>query len=352
MRKATIVGTLLLAIIISATALAAEPGRETTLLFFAQVQGEQRKLMVTDETGQNPRMIVAAKELSVFIAGKHLLYLKDGELFEYFPATGSSKLLRRFSEKHISLRQISRDPDQAVIAAGDGQSTHGYILDFSDGSFRKIEVDSGGGSGSALETSPDQNGVARVNKARFSSRLEMTVQFNRKTIWTSPNELSVLPGLRWSPDSRWIAFYAKRHDGDLEGFYSLYLLEAGSGKLLMVEDKVIALGLLNENWQGSATLDWAPDGKRFIFPFQSYGTDNQTGLRLYDLQSGMKLTLTESENRNQFPVWSPTGNTVAFLSTRESRQAQLYLMDGTGDRLRRVASDGHTEWAGWFKMSD
>jgi tricorn protease-like protein len=352
MRKATILGTLLLGVMISATALAAEPNRETALLIFAQVQGEQRQLMVADETGQNPRMIVAAKELSVFIAGKHLLYLKDGELFEYFPTTGRAKLLGRFSEKHISLRQISRDPDQAVIAAGDGRFIHGYVLDFSDGSLRKMDVNPGVGSGSAFAASPDQNGMAWVNKVWFNSRLVMTVRLNQKTIWTSPSELSVLPELSWSPDSRWIAFYAKRHDGDLEGFYSLYLLEVGSGKLTMVEEKVIALGLLNEDWQGSATLDWAPDGKRLIFPFQSYGTDNQTGLRLYDLQSGRKLTLTESENRNQFPVWSPTGNIVAFLSTRESKQPQLYLMDRTGDGLRRVASDGYTEWAGWFKMSD
>ncbi|MGA8556526.1 MAG: prolyl oligopeptidase family serine peptidase, partial [Candidatus Acidiferrales bacterium] len=70
------------------------------------------------------------------------------------------------------------------------------------------------------------------------------------------------------------------------------------------------------------------------------------GASLYDLGTdvfvvNIKTTqvknITGGKGANWLPCWSPDGRFIAFLSTRENEQSQLWLWDSRADQVRRVS---------------
>lgn len=79
-------------------------------------------------------------------------------------------------------------------------------------------------------------------------------------------------------------------------------------------------------------LAWAPRGERFVF--MSNAGEGNYDLYLGNLQGKTSQRLTDSPQKDGQPDWSPTDNTVAFVSGRDGG-AHLYLLDADS---RRVAS--------------
>jgi len=79
-------------------------------------------------------------------------------------------------------------------------------------------------------------------------------------------------------------------------------------------------------------LAWAPRGERFVF--MSNAGEGNYDLYLGNLQGKTSQRLTDSPQKDGQPDWSPTDNTVAFVSGRDGG-AHLYLLDVDS---RRVAS--------------
>jgi Tol biopolymer transport system component len=77
-----------------------------------------------------------------------------------------------------------------------------------------------------------------------------------------------------------------------------------------------------------SNLHWSPDGQRIAF---SQGGDiyveSPTGDNPYNL--------TQSTANDMLPVWSPEGQSIAFLSDREG-QIALYVMDAEGANVQQV----------------
>jgi dipeptidyl aminopeptidase/acylaminoacyl peptidase len=72
-----------------------------------------------------------------------------------------------------------------------------------------------------------------------------------------------------------------------------------------------------------------PPAKRIAFE-----PDNQIWTITPDGKTLQQLT---KEGRNVHPVWSPDGQTLAFLSNRDEARYRLYLMDADGGNVRAVA---------------
>ncbi|CAN5519980.1 hypothetical protein BH23BAC4_BH23BAC4_12140 [soil metagenome] len=71
----------------------------------------------------------------------------------------------------------------------------------------------------------------------------------------------------------------------------------------------------------------SPDN-RFIAVSARDGNGNQAGRNIWvhDVEKGTKRQVTFGRGNNNFPVWSPDRNKIAFTSSR-SRTYQLYLLD-------------------------
>jgi len=77
-------------------------------------------------------------------------------------------------------------------------------------------------------------------------------------------------------------------------------------------------------------LTWSPRGERFVF--MSNAGEGNYDLYLGNLQGKTSQRLTDSPQKDGQPDWSPTDNTVAFVSGRDGG-AHLYLLDVDSRRM-------------------
>ena len=87
---------------------------------------------------------------------------------------------------------------------------------------------------------------------------------------------------------------------------------------------------------GSMGIALSPDGSQFVFPIMG---PRSTDLWLHDLSgNGTRLTFA---GRNARPQWTPDGESVGFLSTREriGREAWVKRADGSGTAERLLTDD-------------
>lgn len=107
------------------------------------------------------------------------------------------------------------------------------------------------------------------------------------------------PGMSWSPDGGKIAFAAKRRGKD-----ALYILD--------VETKIIT-GSFTFDLDGLFAPDWSPDGKHIAFMGFLNG---QSDIYELDLETQKLRQLTNDIFSDLDPVYSPSGDKVAFISDR------------------------------------
>lgn len=128
----------------------------------------------------------------------------------------------------------------------------------------------------------------------------------------------------WSPDGRWIVF-----EGDRDGRSQIYRVEVASGRVeRLTQSRARKLG-----------PDYSPDGFRIAFM--------EKGLIwwqvvLLNTRTEMTHTLTGGSG-NCRPTWSPDGTTLALVSNRGSKKANIWIMDVAkgSSRMVRTRPNAH-----------
>jgi hypothetical protein len=333
-------------------------GSSVEYLVFTQKTGDQTIVYTYQPDTAELKEVVRGQNLSVFLQGKHFLYLKDQKLFQYHAVAARSKELATFEEKRVYLEVIPDGPEQALVVAEDKYKIYNwYVLELSDGSLRRIKQPQfrpTGGYRVPSLTSPDRKATAVIKTPAFSQSptllIEATVNGKTETVWSLPKGMMIIPDWPvWSPDSKRIAFYAKEDRG-FEGFYSLYLFDLAQKELILVEKQVLAKYLFSNISMRSFIPVWSKDGKSLIFQSQPNGLPTRSLIIKYNIITGEKQVLTDSSGSNDYPEWSFSERYISFLSNRETPGRQLYLMDPEGGNLKRVSpEEGNTEWSSWYR---
>ena len=89
---------------------------------------------------------------------------------------------------------------------------------------------------------------------------------------------------------------------------------------------------------------WSPDAKKIVYRQES---NDNGGLFILDLETGGTKTLT-TNNHDNLPVWSPTGDLIAFTSFRDG-DYEIYTIKPDGTNLKRLTNspgnEAHNSWS-------
>jgi dipeptidyl aminopeptidase/acylaminoacyl peptidase len=166
---------------------------------------------------------------------------------------------------------------------------------------------------------------------------------------------------RWSPDGRWLAFVSNR--GDEKAQAQLYVMPADGGEARRLTD-------LKES---VSEVTWSPDSTRLAFTARvrdeayeeedekkrrprrftrliqkldsvGWTGDRRTHVFVVDLDGAEPRQITDGDNENGAPTWSPDGRQIVFAATRGERWDtelinRLYSVDAEGGEPKQLTGD-------------
>lgn len=169
--------------------------------------------------------------------------------------------------------------------------------------------------------------LAYITDGYYSSTLVLLDFYHRIPI----NLMAHVFSPSWSPSGEQIVFYLSE-DSSVSG---LYILDVFSHHIQ----------LLNKYGTYVSSPSWSPDGHEIAF---ISGYDNVGGIFVMpiDCKDTIKSCATLLTPNDGFygytsPMWSPDGNYIAFVSTRDSvnNNNNIFVMNRDGSQLRRLTEN-------------
>jgi TolB protein len=141
----------------------------------------------------------------------------------------------------------------------------------------------------------------------------------------------------WSPDGSRIAWWGQ--DPPAEGSQTqpnaLYMIDVLSGEVTELGD--------------GADPVWSPDGQHIAFTLQPQPAEGTLQVRpnvdiwVMDIETGARTQLTQDPGADLWPVWSPDGQSIAFVSERDNANGEVYVMNADGSGVRRLTDNDLSE---------
>lgn len=182
------------------------------------------------------------------------------------------------------------------------------------------------GSLFAPDISPDGRRVALTNAAGdFQHVWVMDLDGGRAQALTAGPSNNVDPV--WSPDGAYIAFASDR-----SGVVKHYVMDAGGSNVRLLPDNVAEHG---------GRSSWSPDGRWLAF-YAGPRDDRDIYLVATD-GSGESRRLTDG-GRNLAPDFSPDGDWLTFTSYRAGDDAEIFIMRPDGSDVRQLTFNERADW--------
>jgi Tol biopolymer transport system component len=196
--------------------------------------------------------------------------------------------------------------------------------------------------GSAVLPAYDPSGkrlahTHRVAKERYG--LFINEDGADRTILEKP-DLMLAPS--WSPDGSQIVFGIGKFTGFNESMDPVDRINGGA-QVAIVNADGSGFHVVTSGPNNNAFPSFSPDGKRIV-----YRTTNlsEQGLRILNLADGSSAQLTEGWDN--FPVWSPTGDRIAFIR-KNGGDSQVFTIQPDGKGSKQLTNthgiDSHPGWS-------
>jgi Tol biopolymer transport system component len=249
-----------------------------------------------------------------------------------------------YTDSRFSAIYVSRADGTRLHRLPDGDwpalSRNGKLVAFARAGAIWIEGANGGGlrrlaAGEIQDRpawSPDGKALAFVTwKGDRSAVVVQQLSGKRRVLAQSARLGESVVSPRWSPDGRSIAY-----DREGRGLWVVHL--DGSGRHRVARGEVYPFA-------------WSPDGKRIAFANNHAGEvalvrPNGRGLRRLTRRLPGRIAVVS---------WSPDGRRLALESglrlVLDDRRSEIWIIGADGRGLRRVASTGLNELAGWTRLA-
>jgi TolB protein len=176
--------------------------------------------------------------------------------------------------------------------------------------------------------SPDGSTILFANRAAEGPTALWTIGNtgeNAKLLFAGAN---TIVSVDWSPDGNTIAFAMAVDRPDA---YEIFLLGSDGSNLRQLTRGLEGIG---------GSLDWSPDGKYLLINAGPVGDKN---IFRVDVEGMTAAQLTNGGN-NAASSYSPDGQWIAFNSSRNGDQADLFIMRPDGSDVRQVTDNAEPDW--------
>lgn len=132
----------------------------------------------------------------------------------------------------------------------------------------------------------------------------------------------------WSPDGKTLAYAMQV---DIPNQYEVFVINLDGSSQRRLTNGLSGIG---------GSLSWSPDGGSLLISAGPVG-----GREIYrlDVESGAPLALTQGGN-NAAPSYSPNGKFIAFNSTRNGGQSDIFIMNADGSGQHPITYDHEPDW--------
>lgn len=275
-----------------------------------------------------------------------------------------------------TIAEVAVAPDGSAVAyvvhkrdpQADRDTTLIHIVSTCDGSMRVLA------EGVAPAWSPDQRTIAFISETSGSRQIwSAAIRGGGPEVVT--HHEGHIDRFRWSPDSQSIAFLSReKHASDLRyptgapnpsdpivvdqnnlPRNRLFLVDLASSSEKPITSGTYSVGGY-EQWFPD-TFTWAPDGRQIAFskrPHAKAGGHLMGDVTLVSYKGGELRGLVERAGMDGYPVWSPNGRQIAFISTERDdwvTVSYLYTVDVETGRIRNITPD-FDEKIGQFFWAD
>jgi Tol biopolymer transport system component len=176
--------------------------------------------------------------------------------------------------------------------------------------------------------SPDGKKILFANRTGDGPTSLWTVESNGENadlLYTGP---STIVAVDWSPRGDQVAFAMSVDQPDA---YEIFLMNADGSNVRQLTRGLPGIG---------GSVDWSPDGNSLLIYAGQPGNKN---IFLIDVAAETAAQLTNGGN-NGSPVFSPDGQWIAFISLRNSDQADIFIMRPDGSDERQVTTNPEPDW--------
>jgi tricorn protease len=223
-------------------------------------------------------------------------------------------------------------PDHSEIAFVSGGDIWSVAA---EGGTARLLASTGGNSRRPL-FSPDGKRLAFISsRAGANGIYVMTLADGAVTRVTHDDVTPELTG--WSGDGRFVYFSTASHN--IEYFNDIYKVAIEGGTPLPV---------IHEDFVNAMDAAPAPDGRQIAYARNGYGSQwwrhghahiDETQLTAFEPATRHFETLTDAAAKERWPMWSPDGATLYFVSDR-SRNGSDQLWARSGGRARQLTQFG------------